>query len=150
MAKKEEPKATDKRANLKISPAVHHLLVKAAKDLHMPVKAYTEAAIAFFASRKLDPTGFKEGDTARVLTHLDKGINRVLSYIVTQEKHLLHNLFSELINTRIVCEILLSNLHKLSEMTEEDEKKIREYNQQYLKQRKESILQHYEDKQKSS
>jgi hypothetical protein len=59
-------------------------------------------------------------------------------------------LFSELINTRIVCEILLSNLHKLSDMSEEDERKIREYNQQYLRQRKESILQHYDGKHKTS
>jgi hypothetical protein len=146
----EEPKKSDDRVNLKISLAVHHLLAKAASDLDMPVKAYTEAAICFFATRKLDPTGFKEGDTAKVITHLDKGINRVLSYIVSQEKHLLYNFFSELINTRIVCEILLANLHKLSDMSEEDEKKIREYNQQYLNQRKESILQHYEDKQKST
>lgn len=147
---KEDSKVQDERINLKISPDVHQLLVKSAKDLRMPVKTYTEAALSFFATRKLDPTGFREGDTAKVITHLDKGINRVLSYIVSQERHLLHNFFSELINTRIVCEILLSNLHKLSDMSEEDEKKIREYNQHYLKQRKESILQHYEDKQKPS
>jgi ABC-type transporter MlaC component len=145
-----EAKTRDKRVNVKISPQVHHLVVKAARDLEMPVRTYTEAALCFFATRKLDPTGFKEGNTARVLTHLEKGINRVLSYMVTQEKHLLHQLFLELINTRIVCEILLSNLHKLSDLSAEEESKLREYNQQYLSHRKASILQQYEDKQKPS
>lgn len=150
MSDQSEAKTTDARVNVKISPQVHQLVAKAARDLGMPVKTYTEAALCFFATRKLDPTGFKEGDTARVLTHLEKGINRVLSYMVTQEKHLLHQLFLELINTRIVCEILLSNLHKLSDLSAEEESKLREYNQQYLSRRKASILQQYEDKQKPS
>lgn len=150
MSDQSEAKTTDRRVNVKISSQVHHLVVKAASDLGMPVKTYTEAALRFFATRKLDPTGFKEGDTARVLTHLEKGINRVLSYMVTQEKHLLHQLFLELINTRIVCEILLSNLHQLSDLSAEEESKLREYNQQYLSGRKASILQQYEEKQKPS
>src|SRR5689334_17251818 len=103
-----------------LSVVVHQRLSREAKDFSISHKEYAEAAILFFASRKLDPRAFKEGDTSRVLKHLDKGIDRVLSYIVSQEKKVLHNLFSELINTRIVCEILLSNLHKLSDLPPEE------------------------------
>src|SRR5687767_1305226 len=100
---KESKQATkDNRANLKISMTLHHLLLKASGDLNMSAKAYSEAAILFFASRKLDPSGFKEGDTYRVVKHIDKAVNRVISYMVTQEQGVLQHLFTELVNTRIV------------------------------------------------
>jgi hypothetical protein len=130
--------------DITIGPAVHGRLVKEAKYLGMTHKEYSEAAILFFASRKLDPCTFKEGDTARIVKHIDKGIDRVLSYIVTQEQQVLQNLFSELVNTRIVCEILLSNLHKLSDLSAEEAEKLNAYNNAYIKSRKESIRQYYE------
>jgi hypothetical protein len=130
--------------DITISPAVHERLEKEAKDLHISRKEYTQMAILFFASRKLDPRSFKEGDTARVIRHLDKGVDRVLSYIVTQEQKVLQNLFSELVNTRIVCEILLSNLHKLSDLPPEEAEKLNTYNNAYIKSRKENIRQYYE------
>jgi hypothetical protein len=77
---------------------------------------------------------------------LDKGIDRVLSYIVTQEQGVLQHLFSELVNTRIVCEILLSNLHKLSDLSAEEAEKLNAYNNAYIKGRKESIRRYYEKK----
>jgi hypothetical protein len=132
--------------DITISQDVHNRLEKEAKDLCISHKEYTEMAILFFASRKLDPRAFKEGDTARVLKHLDKGIDRVLSYIVTQEQKVLQQLFTELVNTRIVCEILLSNLHKLSDLSAEDAEKLNAYNNAYIKSRKESIRQYYEKK----
>ncbi len=51
--------------DITISKVVHERLEKEAQELHMSHKVYTEMAILFFASRKLDPRSFKEGDTAR-------------------------------------------------------------------------------------
>jgi hypothetical protein len=132
--------------DITISKVVHERLEKEAKGLGISHKEYTERAILFFASRKLDPRAYREGDTSRVLRHVDKGIDRVLSYIVTQEQKVLQQLFWEIVNTRIVCEILLSNLHKLSDLSDEEEEKLNAYNNSYIKGRKENIRQYYEKK----
>jgi hypothetical protein len=132
--------------DITISKVVHERLEKEAKELSISHKEYTEMAILFFASRKLDPRAFKEGDTSKVLKHIDKAIDRVLSYIVTQEQKVLNQLFWEVVNTRIVCEILLSNLHKLSDLSAEEAEKLNAYNNTYIKGRKESIRQYYEKK----
>ncbi len=70
----------------------------------------------------------------------------MISYMVTQEQGVLQHLFTELVNTRIVCEILLSNLHKLSDLTAEEAEKLNAYNNAYIKNRKESIRQSYQKK----
>ncbi|MBD0258281.1 MAG: hypothetical protein ICV83_21415 [Cytophagales bacterium] len=133
----------DKGENLRLSTEVKKRIQQEAKELGMSAKAYTEHAVLFFASRKLNPRDVKEGDTSKLLTHFAKGIDRVLGYLVTQERNILHQMFTELVNTRIVCEILLANLQKLSDLTPEEEQKLQAYNNQYLKQRKESIMSHY-------
>jgi hypothetical protein len=132
--------------DITIAPFIHQRLHREARELSISKKEYAEAALQFFLSRKLDPRSIKEGDTSKIVTHFSKGIDRVLAYLVTQERHVLQPMLQELVNTRLACEVLLSNLHKLSDLSPEEEEKLRSYNNEYVKQRRDLILRQYRNK----
>lgn len=140
----------DNRKEIKIANAVHALSAKEAKGLKISHKAYTEAALMFFVSRKLNPQNVKQGEAYKLLEAFYKGIDRVIRIIIRQEKDkinlMLQNqkgILHEQINARVLTEVLINNLHRLSDLDKEELQQMIKQNNQYALQRKKDILKVY-------
>lgn len=147
---KEENPRKDGWKEIKFSVPVHARMLKEARECKLSNKDYVEAAIMFFASRKLNPKSVKEGEEYKLLDAFHKGIDRIIRIIIRQEKDkvdlMLENLkgiLHEQVNARVLTEVMINNLHRLSELDREELKQIIQQNSQYAMQRKKDILKVY-------
>jgi hypothetical protein len=138
------------RKEIKIAATVHELLTREAGEYFLSHKEYTEAAIRYFASRKLNPKTIKDGTAYGLHAALDKGFEEVIALLVRQEKEKgevmlesLRGVLHEQINARVLTEVLLNNLHQLSRLGGEELQQLIEKNRQYIRQRKQDILKVY-------
>lgn len=138
------------RKEIKIAASVHELLTREAGEYFLSHKEYTEAAIHYFASRKLNPKTIKDGTAYGLHAALDKGFEEVMAMLVRQEQEKgevmlesLKGILHEQINARVLTEVLLNNLHQLSNLGREEVQQLIEKNGQYARQRKQDILKVY-------
>jgi hypothetical protein len=138
------------RKEIKIGAAVHELLMREAGEFQLSHREYAEAVIRYFASRRLNPKTIREGMAWGLQDALDKGITRILTMLTRQEQESgelmltgLKEILHEQINTRILTEVLLNNLHQLSELNREELQQMVQKNSQYALQRKQEILKAY-------
>ncbi|WP_224995071.1 hypothetical protein [Cesiribacter sp. SM1] len=138
------------RKEIKIGAAVHELLMREAGEFQLSHREYTEAVIRYFASRRLNPKTVREGLAWGLHDAFDKGITKILDMLNRQEQESmalmvasLKEILHEQINTRILIEVLLNNLHQLSEMNREELQQMVQKNSQYALQRKQEILKAY-------
>ena len=142
------------RKEIKIATSVHELLVREAGEYFLSHKEYTEAAIRYFASRKLNPTTIKDGTAYGLHAALDKGFQGIIAMLVRQEQEKgdvmlesLKGILHEQINARVLTEVLLNNLHQLSNLSSEKVQQLIQQNSQYARQRKQDILKVYKQEQ---
>lgn len=138
------------RKEIKISASVHELLTREAGECALSNKEYTEAAIRYFASRRLNPVTVKEGMIYGLHNALEKGVERIINMLARQEQEKmtlvlvsLKDVLHEQINARILIEVLINNLHQLSDLSREELEKMVVKNGQYARQRKQDILRVY-------
>ena len=136
------------RKEIKISTSVHEKMSREAGEYHLSHKAYVEAAILFFVSRKLNPRAIKEGEVYRILDGFNKGIERIIKILIRQERdkidlvlESLKGVLHEQINARILAEVLINNLHQLSDLDREELEQVVKKNSAYIRQRREAIVQ---------
>jgi hypothetical protein len=141
------------RKEIKVSEGVHGLSTKEAKAFRLSLKAYTEAALMFFISRKLNPLGIKEGEEYKILDTFHKGIDRIIRIIIRQEKDMivpiLENMkgtLHEQVNARVLTEVVINNLHRLSDLDREGLQQIIRENSEYAQKRKQDIMKVYHQK----
>lgn len=138
------------RKEIKIAASVHELLTREAGEYFLSHKEYTEAAIRYFASRKLNPKTIKDGTAYGLHAALDKGFEQVMAFLLRQEQEKgevmlesLKGILHEQINARVLTEILLNNLHQLSRLSREEVQQLVQQNGEYARQRKQDILKVY-------
>lgn len=180
-----------KRTTIEVSTGLHAHVLGEADSFDLKLKEYSEAALSFFATRKLNPTKYQAGKEFDIVHYMekaaealgnqqrqfivglgqreasvekmiegrerelvsvieqrekelvkrfDKAVDRIFSYMVTQEKTVLKELGVELVKNRIYSEIILRNLHKLSDISEDELKQLRAENSSYFKDRVDKIL----------
>lgn len=150
---KEEKPRKDGWKDIKFSEAVHARVAQEARECKLSHKDYAEAALMYFVSRKLNPQHVKEGEEYKLLDAFHKGIDRIIRIIIRQEKDkvdlMLENLkgiLHEQVNARVLTEIMINNLHRLSELDREDVEELIRKNSLYAQQRKKDILKVYQRK----
>ena len=137
---------TGERKEVKISAAVHEKMSRESGEYHLSHKAYAEAAILYFVSRKLNPRAVKEGESYQILEGFHKGIERVIKILIRQERdkldlmlESLKGVLHEQINARILAEVLIHNVHQLSDLDREELELLIKKNALYIQQRKQAI-----------
>lgn len=135
------------RKEIKISTSVHELLSREAGEYGLSHKEYVEAVIRYFASRRLNPKSLKDGLTWALQNAFEKGVDRILDRLARQEEEKLElmllslkEVIQEQINGRILTEILLNNLHQLSDRSREELQELVHRNGRYARERKQNIL----------
>ena len=121
-----------------ISHEHHHRLSKEARRLKLSNKEYVEAAVQFFSDRQLNPQTYQPEATKKML---QEAIDRLFSYLVHQEKHLLQTLLQEAAKARILSEV--SANHLLTLRAKDDPStfdRLQQQDQQYLVQRLRQII----------
>lgn len=116
-----------------ISSQVHHLLTEEAGRLNLSRKDYIEAAVQFFSERQSNPTTYQPEETKKMLQEV---IDRLFSYLVHQEKHLLKKLLEEATKARILGEVSANHLLTLRAQDDPSTfEQLQQQDQQYLAQR---------------
>ena len=138
------------RKEIKISAAVHEKMSREAGEYHLSHKAYVEASILYFVSRKLNPAAIREGEVYKILEGFHKGIERVIKILIRQERdktdlilESLKGVLHEQINARILAEVLIQNVHQLSDLDREELEQLIKKNALYMQQRKQAIERTY-------
>ena len=90
-----------------ISDESHGYLLREAARLKLSHKDNVEAAVQFFSERQLNPTTYQPEATKEIL---HQAIDRLFSYLVHQEKHLLQTLLREASKARILSEVSANHL----------------------------------------
>ena len=125
--------STSKKIN--VSPAFHRRLDQEAERLKLSYKEYLEAAGEFFIVRKVDPRDYQAGQQDEFAQLLRLAVDRIFSYLVFQEKHILRAIHTEATKARIMGELSVN--HLLTLITEDDVayQELKQQDQQYLSER---------------
>ena len=139
----------NKRKEIKISSTVHELLIREAGACALSHKSYVEAAIQYFASRKLNPQMVKDGMAYELRSAFQDGLEQILDQQVRQEQlemvlQGLRQVLHEQVNSRVMTELLMNNLHKLSDCDQQELRQLVDWNRQFALKRKEDILKGYQ------
>ncbi|WP_152425212.1 hypothetical protein [Nafulsella turpanensis] len=139
------------RKEIKISSSVHALLSQEAAGCLLSHKDYVEAAIRYFAGRKLNPQMVKEGMAYELRAALQDGLERIMDQQLCQEQMELilkglQQVLHEQVNIRVMTELLINNLHRLSERDRKELSELVEWNKDFALKRKQDILKLYQQK----
>ena len=115
-----------------VSPAVHQRIEQEAKRLKLSHRQYLEAAAIFFLDRQIDPRTYQPETTKQVVQQV---VDRIFSYLVHQEKHLLKDLLTEVTKARILSELSVNHLLTLVAEDEVTFQQLQQQDQQYLAER---------------
>lgn len=137
------------RKEIKISSTVHALLSQEAAGCLLSHKDYVEAAIRYFAGRKLNPQMVKDGMAYELRAALQEGLERVMEQQARHEQLELmlkgvQQVLHEQVNIRVMAELLINNLHKLSERDRKELRELAEWNKEFALKRKQDILKRYQ------
>lgn len=115
-----------------VSPAVHQCIEQEAKRLKLSHRQYLEAAAMFFLDRRIDPRTYQPETAKQVVQQV---VDRIFSYLVHQEKHLLKDLLTEVTKARILSELSVNHLLTLVAEDEVAFQQLQQQDQQYLAER---------------
>ena len=121
---------TSKKVN--VSPEMHRRVDQEAERLKLSHKDYLEAAATFFLDRQLDPRTYQPEATKQMV---QQAVDRIFSYLVQQEKHLLQDLLTEATKARILGELSVDHLLTLIAEDETTFQQMQQQDQQYLSER---------------
>ncbi|MEN7551841.1 BfmA/BtgA family mobilization protein [Rapidithrix thailandica] len=121
-----------KDRQIRIERAVYTQAQQEAKTYQLSLKAYTQAALRFFASRKLNPIAYRPGMEYELSRDLNKAVDRLFGFLITQEKSVLKPLLTETVRSRILLELTIDNLHRVSEVDPNTLQKLKRENEQYM------------------
>ena len=122
---------------INVSLAVHQQIDQEAKRLKLSHKDYLEAASSFFLSRHLDPRTYQPEISKQMIQQV---VDRIFSYLVHQEKHLLSDLLTETRKARILGELSVNHLLTLLTEDKASFRQLQQQDQQYLLERLQSAL----------
>ncbi len=125
--------STSKKIN--VSNAFHRRLDQEAERLKLSYKEYLEAAGEFFISRKLDPRDYQAGQNDEFAQLLRLAVDRIFSYLVFQEQHILRAMHTEASKARILGELSVNHLLTLITEDEATFQQLQQQDQQYLAER---------------
>ncbi len=125
--------STSKKIN--VSNAFHRRLDQEAERLKLSYKEYLEAAGEFFISRKLDPRAYQAGQNDEFARLLRLAVDRIFSYLVFQEQHILRAMHTEASKARILGELSVNHLLTLITEDEVTFRQLQQQDQQYLAER---------------
>ena len=125
--------STSKKIN--VSNAFHRRLDQEAERLKLSYKEYLEAAGQFFISRKLDPRDYQAGQNDEFAQLLRLAVDRIFSYLVFQEQHILRAMHTEATKARILGELSVNHLLTLITEDEVTFQQLQQQDQQYLAER---------------
>ena len=131
---------------INISLTVHASISQEAERLQMSHKDYVEAAVDFFASHRIDPRAYAPNQVQDVAMIVQQAVDRIFSYLVFQEKHLLQNVLEEVVKGRVLNEIAVNNALLLSEVSDEEFAQLQKQNDQYFAEKVAAALQMHRTK----
>jgi hypothetical protein len=117
---------------INVSLEVHHQIDQEAERLNLSHKGYLEAAVTFFLDRQLDPRTFQPETNKQAIQQI---VDRIFSYLIHQEKHLLKDLVTEATKARILGELSVNHLLTLITEDEATFHELQQQDQQYLTER---------------
>ena len=117
---------------INVSPEVHQQISHEAERLNLSRKDYLEAVVQFFRNRQLDPRTFQPETNKQTIQHI---VDRIFSYLIHQEKHLLKDLLTEATKARILSELSINHLLTLITEDEATFQHLQKQDQQYLAER---------------
>jgi hypothetical protein len=125
--------STSKKVN--VSNAFHKRLEAESERLKLSYKEYLEAAGEFFLSRKIDPRSYQAGQSDEFTQLLRHAVDRIFSYLVFQEQHVLRAMHTEASKARIMGELAVNHLLTLITEDQATYKQLQQQDQQYLSER---------------
>lgn len=125
--------STSKKVN--VSGAFHKRLEAESQRLKLSYKEYLEAAGEFFLSRKIDPRIYQTGQSDEFAQLLRHAVDRIFSYLVFQEQHVLRAMHTEASKARIMGELAVNHLLTLITEDQATYKQLQQQDQQYLSER---------------
>ena len=125
--------STSKKIN--VSNAFHRRLDQETERLKLSYKEYVEAAGEFFIARKLDPRVYQAGQNDEFAQLLRLAVDRIFSYLVFQEQHILRAMHTEATKARILGELSVNHLLTLVTEDEATFRQLQQQDQQYLAER---------------
>ncbi len=125
--------STSKKIN--VSNAFHRRLDREAERHQLSYKEYLEAAGEFFISRQLDPRAYQAGQNDEFAQLLRLAVDRIFSYLVFQEQHILRAMHTEASKARILGELSVNHLLTLITEDETTFQQLQQQDQQYLSER---------------
>ena len=125
--------STSKKIN--VSDAFHRRLDEETERLKLSYKEYLEAAGEFFLSRKINPQNYHAGQTEEFAQLLQLAVDRIFSYLVFQEQHILRAMHTEASKSRIMGELAVNHLLTLITEDETTFQELQQQDQQYLAER---------------
>ena len=125
--------STSKKIN--VSDAFHRRLDREAERLRLSYKEYLEAAGEFFIARKVDPRVYQAGQSEEFAQLLRLAVDRIFSFLVFQEQHILRAMHTEATKARIMGELSVNHLLTLITEDETTFKQLQQQDQQYLSER---------------
>ena len=117
---------------INVSLEVHRQIDQEAGRLNLSHKGYLEAAATFFLDRQLDPRTYQPETNKQAIQQI---VDRIFSYLIHQEKHLLKDLLNEAIKARILGELSVNHLLTLITEDEATFQHLQKQDQQYLAER---------------
>lgn len=117
---------------INVSLEVHRQIDQEAGRLNLSHKNYLEAAATFFLDRQLDPRTYQPETTKLMVQQV---VDRLFSYLIHQEKHLLKDLLTETTKARILGELSVNHLLTLITEDEVIFQQLQQQDQQYLAER---------------
>ena len=125
--------STSKKIN--VSYAFHRRLDQEAGRLKLSYKEYLEAAGEFFIARKLDPRQYQAGQQDEFAQLLRLAVDRIFSFLVFQEQHILRAIHTEASKARIMGELSVNHLLRLLTEDEAVFQQLQQQDQYYLSER---------------
>ena len=125
--------STSKKIN--VSDAFHRRLDRETERLRLSYKEYLEAAGEFFIARKVDPRVYQAGQSEEFAQLLRLAVDRILSFLVFQEQHILRAMHTEATKARIMGELSVNHLLTLITEDETTFQQLQQQDQQYLSER---------------
>jgi hypothetical protein len=115
-----------------VSPTVHQRIEQEAKRLKLSHRQYLEATAMFFLDRQIDPRTYQPETTKQAV---QQAVDRIFSYLVHQEKHLLKDLLAKVTKARILSELSVNHLLTLVAEDKAAFQHLQHQDQQYLTER---------------
>jgi hypothetical protein len=117
---------------INVSDRIHQGIDEEAGRFRLSHKDYLEAAASFFLDRQIDPRTYQPETNKQIV---QQAVDRIFSYLVHQEKHLLKDVLTEATKARILGELSVNHLLTIITEDEGTFQQLQQQDQQYLTER---------------